>query len=218
MTASCASVAPPHCSAPTATATTAGRPARRPARRRRARDPAGRALSLVVVKAPEHGTLAGLRYTPARRLHRARTRRPTASATASRESEPSGSRSSSSRGPAPAPRPVATRRRRSARAPFLSARATPRLDRRRRALVRLSCDQACSLDGAPDRRGCGSKRTLHGHAGQALARGRAGAVRCGCGCRRKPRGHAARRSGSPARVRNAAGDVRTVKLPVRLPR
>ena len=28
-------------------------------------DPAGRPLTLVVVKAPEHGTLAGLRYTPA---------------------------------------------------------------------------------------------------------------------------------------------------------
>ena len=30
-------------------------------------------------------------------------------------------------------------------APFLTARATPRLDRRRRVLVRLACDQDCSL-------------------------------------------------------------------------
>ena len=50
-------------------------------------DPAGRALSLVVVKAPEHGTLAGLRYTPAAGLHRPGHASPTASATASADSE-----------------------------------------------------------------------------------------------------------------------------------
>ena len=47
------------------------------------------------------------------------------------------------------------------RAPFLNARATPRLDRRRRVLVKLSCDQNCTvavrLTGA-----LRSKRTLRG--------------------------------------------------------
>ena len=36
-------------------------------------DPAGRALSLVIVKPPDHGTLSGLRYTPERRGSPART-------------------------------------------------------------------------------------------------------------------------------------------------
>ncbi len=72
----------------TATRDHAGRPAGRPARRRRAPIRPGRPLSLVVVKAPEHGTLAGLRYTPAPGFTGPGHRRPTASATASASPRP----------------------------------------------------------------------------------------------------------------------------------
>ena len=64
VTATCVSVAPPRCSATTTSATTqADQPVDLPPAP--CTDPAGRALSIVVVKAPEHGSLAGLRYTPA---------------------------------------------------------------------------------------------------------------------------------------------------------
>ena len=64
MTISCRSLPPPQCSALTATATTeADVPVDLPGPP--CSDPSGRPLSVLVVKAPDHGTLAGWRYTPA---------------------------------------------------------------------------------------------------------------------------------------------------------
>ena len=63
VTASCESVCPPHCTPTALTVTTqADQAVDLPAAA--CTDPAGRALSLVIAKPPDHGSLAGLRYTP----------------------------------------------------------------------------------------------------------------------------------------------------------
>ncbi len=63
-TLSCESVTPPRCTTTATTATTqVDQPVDLPSAS--CTDPAARPLTLVVVKAPEHGTLSGLRYTPA---------------------------------------------------------------------------------------------------------------------------------------------------------
>ena len=101
------------------------------------------------------------------------------------------------------------------RAPFLSARATPRLDRKRRTLVRLSCDQPCSIAVRLTAR-LKSRRTLNGPQVKRLAP--AGSVlRLRLRLPTKPAG-TVKTVWITGRVRNFAGDVRTVKLPVRLPR
>ena len=115
----------------------------------------------------------------------------------------------------PAPRPVPGSPP-VAQAPFLTARATPRLDRRRRTLVRLSCDQACSLTVRLQARLRSSKRTLKGPQVRRSLPARAMlAVRLRLPT--KPRG-TLRTVWITGRVRSAAGDTRAVKLPVRLPR
>ena len=102
------------------------------------------------------------------------------------------------RRPAPAPRPVATPPPPPvAQAPFLTARATPRLDRRRRTLVRLSCDQTCSLTVRLEARLRSSKRTLKGTAvKRSIARAH-GAGRAVAAAVEAARERCAR-SGSPA--------------------
>jgi hypothetical protein len=211
VTASCVSVAPPRCSATTATATTeADQPVDLPAAP--CTDPADRALSIVVVKAPEHGSLTGLRYTPAAGF--------SGQDSATYRVSNGVAESESVRAtifvlprpvvvPAAKP-PVAVRR-----APFLSARATPRLDRRRRTLAQLSCDQDCSLVVRLTAR-LRSKRTLNGpQVKRSLAAGQVLSLHLRLPA--KPRG-TVKTVWIKGRVRNAAGDVRTVKLPVRLPR
>jgi hypothetical protein len=211
VTASCISVAPPHCSATAATATTqADQPVDLPPAP--CTDPAGRALSVVVVKDPEHGALSGLRYTPATGF--------TGQDSAIYRVSNGVAESEAVRVTIfvlPRPAPAATIKPEVAvrRAPFLSARATPSLDRRRHALAQLSCDQDCSLvvrltarlrskhrlDGPQVRRSATAGRVL-----SLLLRLPA-----------KPRG-TVKTVWITGRVRNAAGDVRTVKLPVMLPR
>jgi hypothetical protein len=213
VTASCRSLPPPRCSALTATVTTEvdvavdlpGPPCS---------DPSGRPLSVLVAKAPDHGTLAGWRYTPAAgfvgqdaMLYRV--------SNGFAESEPIRVSIVVTRRPAPAARPAATPPP-VARAPFLTAVSTPRLDRRRRALVRLSCDQACSLSVRLETRLRGSKRVLKGTViKRSLAARAVLTVRLRLPA--KPRG-TLRTVWITGRVRNAAGDVRAVRLPVRLPR
>jgi hypothetical protein len=98
------------------------------------------------------------------------------------------------------------------RAPFLSAKAKPRLDGRRRALVRLSCDQDCALAVRLTGR-LGSKRTLKGPlVRRTLAARRVISLRLRLP--RRPKGRL-KTVWIVGNVRNAAG-VRAVKLPVRL--
>jgi hypothetical protein len=211
VTASCKSVAPPRCSATSATATTqADQPVDLPLPP--CIDPAERGLSLVVVKGPNHGTLAGLRYTPAPGY--------TGQDTVSLRVNNGAADSETVRYavfivPRPAPvlaskPPVLVQG-----APFLSARATPRLDRKRSTLVKLSCDQDCSLVVRLTAR-LRSRRTVNGPQVKRTAVAQR-VLTLRLRLPSKPRG-TIRTVWVTGRVRNAAGDVRTVKLPVRLPR
>jgi hypothetical protein len=175
-------------------------------------DPAGRMLSLVVAKAPDHGTLTGLRYTPAAgyagqdsvsyRVSNGISDSDTVRVTIFVLPRPA---------PSGAVKPATAAR----RAAFLSARATPRLDRKRRTLVRLSCDQDCSIVVRLTAR-LRSKRTLNGP--QVTRSAKAGHVlTLHLRLPTKPRG-TVRTVWITGRVRNTAGDLRTVKLPVSLPR
>ena len=100
-------------------------------------------------------------------------------------------------------------------APFLSATTTPRLDRKRTTRVKVSCDQDCSLVV----RLSGTLRTRKSLAGPQVRRSiRAKrVVALTLRLPSKPRG-TLKTVWVTGRVRNAAGDVRSVKLPVRLPR
>ena len=81
----------------------------------------------------------------------------------------------------PAPPPVA-------QAPFLTARATPRLDRRRRALVRLSCDQACTFAVRLTARSSAPSRRSRARWSSARSpRGRVLSLPCGCRPSRRAR-------------------------------
>lgn len=211
VTFTCRSLPPPQCSAPTSTASTeVDVPIDLPAPL--CGDPSGRALTVLVVRPPEYGTLAGWRYTPAAGFagQDALTYRVTNGVS---ESEPIRLSILVTRRPLPVPRPGTLP---VAQAPFLTARATPRLDRRRRVLVRLSCDQPCSLTVRLQARLRSSKRTLKGREVKRSLPARAVlAVRLRLPT--KPRG-ALRTVWITGRVRSAAGDVRAVRLPVRLPR
>jgi hypothetical protein len=209
-TASCESVALPRCSATALQATTqADQPVDLPAPP--CSDPAGRPLSLVVAKAPDHGTLDGLRYTPGAGF----TGQDTVSLRVS-----NGAGESEAvrvtifvvpRPAAPAPSVIPTAR----RAPFLSARARPRLDRRRRTTVRLSCDQACAISVRLTAR-LRSGRTLRGPVvRRSIAAGRVLSVRLRLPA--KPRSRP-KTVWITDRVRSVAGDVRSVRLPVTIRR
>jgi hypothetical protein len=209
-TASCLSVSPPRCTA-TALAVTTQADQAVDLPPWPCSDPAGLDLSLVLVKAPEHGTVAGWRYTPAAGFAGQDVMTFRLSNGAG-ESEPVRVTIFV------VPRPVATlppllKPTGEPRAPFLSARATPRLDRKRRTVVKLSCDQDCSLSVRLTAR-LRSKRTLKGPiVKRSLAAGRVVSIRL-----RLPRKPASRPktvwiSGT---VRNAGGGVRSVKLPVTL--
>lgn len=213
VTVSCVSARPPVCSAAAATVTTQSDQAvELPAPP--CSDPAERALTPVLVRAPERGSLAGWRYTPAPGF--------TGTDTLTYRMSNGITESDLVRVtifvvPRPAPAPAAPRTTAPPRgAPFLTARAVPRLSHRRRAVVRLRCDQACSLAVRLTARLREPKRTLTGPlARRTLATGEELTLRLRLP--RKPRG-ALRSVWITGRVSNAAGDVRTVKLPVRRPR
>ena len=100
-------------------------------------------------------------------------------------------------------------------APFLSASATPRLDRKRTTLVKISCDQDCSLAV----RLTATLRTRKSLTGPQVKRSILAkqVVRVRLRLPTKPRGKL-KTVWITGSVRNVAGAVRTVKLPVRLPR
>jgi len=214
VTLSCESVAPPRCRALAATASTqTDEPIDLPAPP--CIDPAARPLTLNVVKDPDHGTVSGLRYTPEpgfsgqdtvgyrvsngvvdSEIYRVTVfvvPRPRATV------------------PVPVTRPPLLVQ----GAPFLSASAKPRLDRKRTTLARVSCDQDCSMAvrlSATLR----TRKTFTGPQVRRTIRAKQ-VVRLRLRLPAKPRG-TLKTVWITGRVRNAAGDARRVKLPVRLPR
>jgi hypothetical protein len=213
VTLSCTSVSPPRCSALTASATTqADQAVDRPAPP--CTDPASRPLSLVVTKPPEHGTVSGLRYTPVPgfvgqdtvfyRVNNGVLDSETFRVTVFVVPRPAIT-------PAPATRPPVLVQ----GAPFLSASATPRLNRRRTTLVKVSCDQDCSFTI----RLSAKLRTRKSFAGPKIRRSLTAkqVVRLRLRLPSRPRGRL-KTVWVTGKVRNAAGDARRVKLPVRLPR
>jgi hypothetical protein len=214
-TLSCESVAPPRCSATSATATTqSDQPIDLPAPP--CTDPAGRPLEVVVSRAPDHGTVAGLRYTPAAGFSGQDT-------VAYRVNNGVADSAEVYRVTVfVVPRPVATVPSPGLRAPvlvqgapFLSARATPRLDRKRTTLVKLACDQDCSLTVRLTAK-LRTNRTFTGpQANRTLGVGHVLTLRLRLPS--KPHGKL-KTVWITGRVRNAAGDVRSLRLPVRLPR
>ncbi|MDA0164531.1 Ig-like domain-containing protein [Solirubrobacter ginsenosidimutans] len=214
VTASCESVAAPRCSATSATATTqSDQPVDLPPPP--CTDPAGRRLDLVVAKEPEHGTLTDLHYTPAAGYSGQDT-------VAYRVSNGVVESETYRVTIFVVPRPVAPAPLVGVRppvlvqgAPFLSARATPRLDRKRTALVKLACDQDCSLAVHLTAK-LRSKRMFTGpQVKRSLVASRVLTLRLRLPS--KPRGKI-KTVWVVGRVRNAAGDVRNVRLPVSLPR
>jgi hypothetical protein len=218
VTASCVSVAAPRCSATSATATTqSDQPVDLPPPP--CTDPAGRRLDLVVAKEPEHGTLTGLHYTPAAGYSGQDT---VAYRVSNGVVESETFRVTIFVVPRPVPRAPVTAPAVGVRAPvlvqgapFLSARATPRLDRKRTALVKLACDQDCSLAVHLTAK-LRTKRTFTGpQVTRSLVASRVLTLRLRLPA--KPRG-TIKTVWVVGRVRNAAGDVRNVRLPVSLPR
>jgi hypothetical protein len=213
VTASCVSVSPPRCGTLTASTTTQVEvPVDLPPPP--CTDPAGRSLSLIVSKPPEHGTVSGLRYTPAPGFTGQDT---VAFRVSNGVYEIDAYRVTIFVVPRPPANPlVGTRPPVLVQgAPFLSARAVPRLDRRRRALIRVSCDQDCSLTV----RLSAKLRSRKAFRGPRISRTIAAKqlIRLRLRLPAKPRGKL-RTVWVTGKVRNAAGDERTVRLPVRLPR
>ena len=209
LTSVCQSVAPPRCSVVAqSVATQSGQAVDLPPWP--CSDPAGRPLSPVVVKAPEHGTLEGRRYTPAAgfvgqdgvsyRMSNGAGESDTVRVTIFVVPRP----------PTPAAPPLVV----VARAPFLSAQGTPRLNAKRATLVRLSCDQDCRFQVRLTAR-LRSKRTLKGPLVRgSLPAGQVIALRLRLP--KKPGGRA-KTVWITGIVRNDGGQTRTVKLPVALP-
>jgi hypothetical protein len=179
------------------------------------KDPASLGLSVVVSKLPEHGTLVGQRYTPARGFVGQ-------DAVTYEVSNGVGDpevvtvkifvvpRPAAAASPTPTPTPVVIR------APFLTARATPKLDRKRTTLVRLACDQNCSFDVRLTAQLKKPKKTVRGSiAKRTLAANRELSLRLRLPT--KPKG-TLKTVWITGTVRSATGESRSVKLPVRLPR
>jgi hypothetical protein len=214
VTLTCRALPPPQCSTLTVTVTTeVDVPVDLPAPP--CTDPSGRPLRILVSRTPDNGTLSGWRYTPAAGFFGQDSLTYRAGNGASL-SEPIRVTIVVTRRPAALPVPAPAAAVPIAQAPFLTARATPRLDRRRRVRVRLSCDQACSVTVRLEAKLRKRRGTLKG---RSLKRSMAarGVLAVQLRLPKRPRG-ALRTVWIKGRVRNAAGDVRAVKLPVRLPR
>jgi Bacterial Ig domain/WD40-like Beta Propeller Repeat len=211
VTTSCESVSPPHCAQSALNVTTqAGQAVDLPAAT--CADPAGRTLSLVIAKPPDHGTLAGFRYTPSPGFVGQ-------DSVIYRMSNGAGESEAVRVTVFVVPRPTAAVAPPVlvpvARAPFLNARATPRLDRRRRVVVKLSCDQNCTVALRLTAR-LRTKRTLRGTiARRSIASGRVISLRLRLPSKPKTALKTVWLTGT---VANAARQKRTVKLPVTLPR
>jgi hypothetical protein len=137
VTASCTSPAPtPTCPESVSVTTTADRPVDLPLGG--CDDPAGRPLTVTVTRGPEHGTLTGARYTPAAGF----------SGSDSVLYRASAGGASSNVGRVTiyvVPRTVTAAQAPPARAPYLSALATPRLDKHGRGWLRARCDLDCTV-------------------------------------------------------------------------
>ena len=212
--ADCRSYAPPSCSPTTLTLTTQSEePKELPLPN--CVNPGNLPLSYSVTKPPANGTMTGMTYTPApgfvgqdevvyRAAHRFG------------ESEPVTVRIFVVRRAVQASPPAQSNGAPVQIAPYLTARATPRLDRRRTTLVKLACDQNCSfavrLTGTLKR----PKKTLRGkRVSKNVAAGQVLRVRLRLPTKPKGKFKSLFITGT---VRNAAGQKRAVKLPVRLPR
>ncbi len=209
VTTGCESISPPNCTPTALNATTqADQPVDLPAAT--CTDPAGRPLTLMIVRPPDHGTLFGLRYTPAPGF----TGQDSVVYRASNGLGESGLvRISIFVVPRPAAGPIAVTPT-VQRAPFLNARAKPRIDRRRRVRVRLSCDQNCTVALRLTAR-LRSKRTLRGSVvRRKIVSGRVISLRLRLP--RKPRSKL-KTVWITGTVANA-GLRRRVKLPVTVPR
>jgi Bacterial Ig domain/WD40-like Beta Propeller Repeat len=209
VTTGCESVSPPNCTPAALNATTqADQPVDLPAAT--CTDPAGRPLTLMIVRPPDHGTLVGLRYTPAAGF----TGQDSVVYRVSNGFGESGLvRISIFVVPRPAAAPIVVSPA-VQRAPFLSARAKPRIDRRRRVRVRLACDQNCTVALRLTAR-LQSKRTLRGTVvRRSLVTGRVVALRLRLPSKPRTRLKTVWITGT---VTNAAGLRRSVKLPVTLP-
>jgi hypothetical protein len=211
VTTSCTSVSPPQCAQSALNVTTQADVAvDLPVPT--CTDPAGRALSLVIAKPPDHGSLAGLRYTP----NPGFTGQDSVVYRFSNgavESEPV--RVTVFVVPRPAPAAPAQVVPVLRRAPFLNARAKPRLDRRRWARVKLTCDQNCTVALRLTAR-LRTKRTLRGRiVRRKIVAGRVVSIRLRLP--RRPR-TALKTVWITGTVANAAGLKRAVKLPVTLRR
>ena len=210
-TKSCESVSPPHCTPTALNATTqADQPVDLAAAT--CTDPAGRPLTLIIVRPPDHGTLSGLRYTPAPGFTGQ-------DSTIYRVSNGVGESELVRVSIFVVPRPAAavppTVTPATRRAPFLNARAKPRIDRRRRVLVRLSCDQDCIVALRLTAR-LQSKRTLRGTVvRRSIASGTVVSLRLRLPS--KPRS-ALKTVWITGTAANAGGLRRSVKLPVTVPR
>jgi hypothetical protein len=212
VTVSCESVAPPTCTVTATTVTTQeNAPVDLPPPP--CSDPAGRPLTLMLVKAPDHGQLNGRRFTPAPGFvgQDSLTYR---MSNGSAESE----LVRLTIFVVPRPRPVnpqiaALEPPLPQRAPYLTAIAVPRLDARRHALVRLRCDLDCTFSVRLSARLRSSRRTLKGPLVRRSAPAR-GVIALRLRLPRKPKGRL-RYVWVVGNVRSAAG-VRSVKIPVRL--
>lgn len=211
-TRSCESAKPPECAATAVSVTThTDEPVGLPAPP--CSDPANRAVTLVVVRSPEHGTLDGWRYTPAPGFfgQDSISYRVNNGATESENVRltifvvPRAAPVAVAPRPQPAPRG----------APFLTATRMPRLNARRQTVVRLTCDQDCTFGVRLTARLRGGKRIQ----GRRVIRKRAARTELRLRLRlpRKPAG-AVKRVWVTGRVTGASGESRRVRLPVRRPR
>jgi hypothetical protein len=214
--AGCVSYAPPTCTPTSLTLTTqSDEPKNLPLAG--CVNPGSLALSYTVTKPPANGTMSGMTYTPApgfigqdEVVYRAAHRYG--------ESEPITVRIFVVRravqaSPPPPPSSGVTV---VTAPPYLTARAKPRLDRKRTALVRLSCDQDCSFVVRLTGKLKKPKKTLRSKpAKKSLAAGQVRSVRLRLPKKPKGKFKSLYITGT---VRNAASQVRTVRLPVRLPR
>jgi Tol biopolymer transport system component len=101
-------------------------------------DPAGRPLTVTVTRGPEHGTLAGARYTPAAGFSGQDSVLYRASASGASSNVARVTIYVLARVVPAAPAPPS-------RAPYLSALATPRLDKHGRGWLRARCDFDCTV-------------------------------------------------------------------------
>lgn len=208
VTAACESVLSPVCSALTAQVTTqSGVPVELPAAP--CSDPAGLPLRVVPDKDPEHGSLAGTVYTPrpgyigqdtiSYRVSNGKAQSDVVRVTVFVV-------------PRPAPITPSGKPPLTSVAPYLSLRVKPKLDRKRTALARLSCDQRCTFTVRIEGRMKSRNRAIKGtRLKRTLEPGRILALRLKLPA--KPKG-TVKSVWITGTVQGADGASRTVKLPV----